>query len=106
MTFPLNFNVQFFHDYDIRRFRQNNHLEWVPAKFLILVQILIQELLLIKEKSTNAVTNNLKVAMLENSDLPSSREAPIVFEKFNSHFILILVRSHELSLPIFFFCIA
>ncbi|OVA14952.1 tRNA/rRNA methyltransferase [Macleaya cordata] len=84
---------KFLQDYGINIFKQNNHLEWVPPKFLILALSLIQELSIIQEKSSYCavkIRNDMEVGMPENSDLFSSREASIVFEKFNGHFRLIL----------------
>ncbi|KAI3973692.1 hypothetical protein MKX01_031112 [Papaver californicum] len=82
--------VKFLNDYGIRILRQNNHMERVSAKFLILLLSLIQELSIIQGKYTNSIASHVKVAMVENSDLLSEREAYIAFERFYSHFTHIL----------------
>ncbi|RZC48081.1 hypothetical protein C5167_041028 [Papaver somniferum] len=82
--------VKFLQDYEVRILRQNNHIKRVSAKFLIFLLSLIQELSIIQGKCTNSIGSHVKVAMVENSDLSSEREASVPFEKFYSHFTRIL----------------
>ncbi|KAF8379188.1 hypothetical protein HHK36_028617 [Tetracentron sinense] len=98
LTFVLNHLLQFLRKYGVNVCSQNNHLDWVPLKFLILTLSLVQELQIIQEKTTDHAMkfkSNLETCRPDTVDRLSLVEASLSFEKVIRSFLFILVWSHE-----------
>ncbi|CAL5436699.1 unnamed protein product [Camellia sinensis] len=73
--------------------KQNNHLECIPVKFLILALSLIRELQIMQERVADTGKRGrtkTEVALLEIVDHLSSTEISIIIEKFSKLFLSIL----------------
>lgn len=87
--------MQFIQDHGGDVYKMKDHLEWVAAKFLILVCSLVEELQIIQERTTTC-----RVTRGMNSDLDTPRAADklccmdesIFFDKFTVLWISFLVR--------------
>ncbi|MBA0744267.1 hypothetical protein Gogos_006902 [Gossypium gossypioides] len=77
------------HGTNIRK--QNNHSEWVPVKFLILILGLIQEIQVMQRRKHGAkVQTKFEIQRLETEEQSSEAEASNIYNMFTDSLLLIL----------------
>ncbi|KAK9275857.1 hypothetical protein L1049_023130 [Liquidambar formosana] len=85
--------LTFIQNHGINICQQDNQLEWVPVRFLILVLSLVQELQMMQERTAdcgNKIRTKSEFGLLQTVDRMGSAEASIIFEKFPDCFLFIL----------------
>ena len=86
--------VQFIQNHGANICKQNNDMEWIPVKFLIITLSLVMELQIMQERAAecgNKVQSRSESSVLESVVRLNYGEAAISFEKFPKIFLLILV---------------
>lgn len=77
--------MQFIRNHGMDLCKQNNHLAWVPVKFLILILTVVQEFQVMNDRTADSgMKGRTKpdLSLLEILGAPSSKQASILTEKF------------------------